>query len=377
MTGKVQGSNRHNKRARYEDIDVSNGQRISKPEDRAKSSSGDDVEAAQTSPVMPASPYDQLTQFDQLTQLAQLLSPQATTIDDTTDLERVPLSSLPEQVPSMPWLNQETPHDDFFGIDESLLEPCHEDRPGSQQSSRHQDDWEPPRQDAVQSHVRRTTRQDDWELGSRSPSRRLGGSTTPETQSNLREAPITWRRLPLNGVHLLEQLFRREEHPHLRPDLTMARNKSFICGLTKVLADIDQWERSGSDLMLCTLFMHAVVNSYRQLYNSWSQTGFGRATPGGGGGGGSREAVAHLQIPGIGFGFGTFEIDAKSQRGLFKQVFIGEIDKTMMLWTKIWAAVVSQQLNGQEGKGICENILLAAGGTLKRMRTEMSRTERD
>ncbi|KAJ0338442.1 hypothetical protein COL922a_005569 [Colletotrichum nupharicola] len=309
MTGKVQGSNRHNKRARYEDIDVSNGQRISKPEDRANSSSGDDVQAAQTSPVMPASPYDQLTQFDQLTQLAQLLSPQATTIDDTTELERVPLSSLPEQVLSMPWLNQETTHNDFFGVDESLLEPCHEDGPESQQSSRHQDDWEPPRQDALQSHVKRTTRQDDSELGSRSPSRKLGGSTTPETQPNLRGTPITWRRLPLNGVHLLEQLL----------------------------------ERSGSDLMLCTLVMHAVVSSYRQLYNSWSQTGFSRATPGGGGGGGgSREAMAHLQIPGIGFGFGTFEIDAKSQRGLFKQVFIGEIDKTMMLWTKIWAAVVSQ-----------------------------------
>lgn len=99
MTGKVQGSNRHNKRARYEDIDVPNGQRISKPEDTTNSSSGDD------SPVMPASPYAQLTQFDQLAQLAQLLSPQATTINDTTDLERVPLSSLPEQVPAMPWLN--------------------------------------------------------------------------------------------------------------------------------------------------------------------------------------------------------------------------------------------------------------------------------
>lgn len=104
----------------------------------------------------------------------------------------------------------------------------------------------------------------------------------------------------------------------------MARNKSIICGLTKVLADIDQWERSGSDLMLCTLVMHALVNSYRQLYISWSQTGFGRATPGGGSGGGSREAVAHLQIPGFGFGFGTFEIDAKSQRDCLSRSLSGK-----------------------------------------------------
>ena len=347
MTGKVQGANR-SKRARSES-NVNNvnpnNLRTCSPAllDTINMSCCDDANIvahpAATQPVH--------------------MPPSLAVTGDAEDIRHPATIELPPPTPesALRWpVPDSFSADIFFDINDSLFQPSANEPPHSQQR--------PECQEARGQLP--TSRHGEEACITRNASREPGNSGTPEAQLSLSSASSARDRLPLNCNSLLEQLWQREGCAHLQPDMIMATNKTAVSDLSNSLPALDSCDKSGPDLMLYTLVMQAIVNSYRQVCDSWLQAGSDVSRLANNG------ILTPSQHHSAGFTFGAFEIDAESQRKLFAQVMLREINMAMLLWSRIWAVVSSEQLNGRGGSGICENILLDAGVTLKRIITEIS-----
>ncbi|UKZ72386.1 hypothetical protein TrVFT333_000015 [Trichoderma virens FT-333] len=356
MTGKVQGANRH-KRARYENSVVPNSPRNPTLLDTINLSSGDEA----TIVADPAA-----------AQVAYVL-PSQTATQDAEDICHSAMLQLvsPASEPALRWPVQDSlPINILFDIEDSFCRPSADEQPHSQQRPEcHEGQGQLTDASSMNTGLE-TSRHGSEACTTRHVSREPSNSGPPEAQPSLRSAlgstSSARDRTPLNCIPLLEQLWQREGCAHLQPDSVIATNKKAVSALSKLVPGLDSCDKGEADLMLYTLVMQAIVNSYRQVCDSWLQAGSDVSGPP------NKGPLTPCEMDAPRFRFGTFEIDAESQRKLFTQVVLGEINKAMLLWTKLWAVVSTQQLNGRGGMGLCENILLEAGITLQRKITEIS-----
>jgi hypothetical protein len=160
-------------------------------------------------------------------------------------------------------------------------------------------------------------------------------------------------------VRILQQLWQRQEATHVLPDVIMGTNKAAVGSLTEFLSELEDCQNRDSGVMLCVLAMQAIADLYNQVFESSMQSAEdGNCNT-------SRRSSAVAALPA--FGFGSFEIDTNSQRTLFNQVILKEIEIALKLWKNIWTTISNESIDGKLRKGICENSFLEIRNKLRKI----------
>ncbi|RDW70947.1 hypothetical protein BP6252_07510 [Coleophoma cylindrospora] len=243
-----------------------------------------------------------------------------------------------------------------FGSDDEFLQASIDDQPYLQPQ---QQQTSSPREPSVTPRLNSVRKPPPSEFGSGavhstfSPGSRSSKSIgTLEIAKAARPGHDRYQHL-MAGVSVLSQLWQTHGSA---PDVIMATNKTAARALNEFLSELDYSDNREEGLMLCTMTLQIVVDLYSEVFESSKQleqeNSWNPKPP----------AATTLPV----FGFGNFEIDNSSQRKLFNQMILKEVETALKLWKRIWAAMDNtHSLDSYSSGGICERSFLQIRNKLR------------